>query len=70
MDDRWHDERISVDDHSGVYDYTLEIDGTCFLTMMIGQEPVRYVRNIFKYHVAYKLEEEARAQRDRAMEKT
>ncbi|WP_084502193.1 MltF family protein [Fundidesulfovibrio putealis] len=36
----------------------------------VGQEPVRYVRNIFKYYVAYKLEEEARAKRDRTMEKT
>ena len=27
----------------------------------IGQEPVRYVRNIYKYYVAYKLIEEADA---------
>lgn len=33
----------------------------------VGQEPVQYVRNIFKYYVAYKLEEDARAQREKAM---
>ena len=27
----------------------------------VGQEPVRYVRNIYKYYVAYKLIEEADA---------
>jgi len=30
-----------------------------------GQGPVRYVRNIFKYYVAYKLEEADRARRDK-----
>jgi membrane-bound lytic murein transglycosylase MltF len=34
-----------------------------------GQTPVRYVRNIFKYYVAYKLEEEARARRDTTLRK-
>jgi len=28
----------------------------------VGQEPVRYVGNIFKYYVAYKLAEEQRAE--------
>lgn len=28
---------------------------------MLGQEPVRYVRNIYKYYVAYKLIEDADA---------
>jgi len=27
----------------------------------VGQEPVKYVRNIFKYYAAYKLVEEAEA---------
>jgi len=35
----------------------------------LGQEPVRYVRNIFKYYVAYKLEEAARARRDKTIGK-
>ena len=35
----------------------------------LGQGPVRYVRNIFKYYVAYKLEEDARGQRDKTMNK-
>src|SRR5262249_17886113 len=34
----------------------------------IGQEPVRYVRNIYKYYVAYKLIEEADAARKAAMD--
>ena len=35
----------------------------------LGQKPVRYVRNIFKYYVAYKLEEEARTRRDQTLQK-
>jgi membrane-bound lytic murein transglycosylase MltF len=33
----------------------------------IGQEPVRYVRNIYKYYVAYKLIEEADAAKKAAI---
>jgi hypothetical protein len=32
----------------------------------VGQETVRYVSNIFKYYVAYKLVVDAQAERDRA----
>jgi membrane-bound lytic murein transglycosylase MltF len=35
----------------------------------MGQGPVRYVRNIFKYYVAYKLEEQARPKHDKAVQK-
>jgi len=35
----------------------------------IGREPVRYVRDVFKYYAAYKLQLEARAERDAAREK-
>ena len=34
-----------------------------------GQETVRYVSNIYKYYVAYKLVEEREAERDKALEK-
>ncbi len=34
----------------------------------VGQEPVRYVANIFKYYVAYRLATDARAERERARE--
>jgi membrane-bound lytic murein transglycosylase MltF len=34
----------------------------------VGQEPVRYVRNIYKYYVAYKLIEEADAAKKAAIE--
>lgn len=34
----------------------------------ISREPVIYVRNIYKYYVAYKLKEEARAERAQAVE--
>jgi membrane-bound lytic murein transglycosylase MltF len=33
----------------------------------VGQEPVRYVRNIYKYYVAYKLIEEADAAKKAAV---
>ena len=33
----------------------------------VGQEPVRYVRNIYKYYVAYKLIEEADAAKKAAI---
>jgi len=33
----------------------------------MGQEPVRYVRNIYKYYVAYKLIEEADAAKKAAI---
>jgi hypothetical protein len=33
----------------------------------IGQEPVQYVRNIYKYYVAYKLIEEADAAKNAAI---
>ena len=33
----------------------------------IGQEPVRYVRNIYKYYVAYKLIEDAEAAKKAAI---
>ena len=33
----------------------------------VGQEPVRYVRNIYKYYVAYKLIEEAGAAKKAAI---
>jgi len=33
----------------------------------VGQEPVRYVRNIYKYYVAYKLIEEADAAKKSAI---
>ena len=33
----------------------------------LGQEPVRYVRNIYKYYVAYKLIEEADAAKKAAI---
>ena len=33
----------------------------------VGQEPVRYVRNIYKYYVAYKLIEEANAAKKAAI---
>ena len=32
-----------------------------------GQEPVRYVRNVYKYYVAYKLALETEAERARAV---
>ena len=34
----------------------------------VGSEPVRYVSNIFKYYVSYRLLEEHRSERDRAKE--
>ena len=33
----------------------------------VGQEPVRYVANIYKYYVAYRLIVDAQAERERAM---
>jgi membrane-bound lytic murein transglycosylase MltF len=36
----------------------------------IGREPVRYVRNIYKYYVAYKLIEEAEAAKKAAIAAT
>ena len=36
----------------------------------VGQEPVRYVRNIYKYYVAYKLIEEADAAKKAAITAT
>jgi len=35
----------------------------------IGQEPVQYVRNIYKYYVAYKLAQQVTQQRNEALEK-
>ena len=35
----------------------------------IGQEPVRYVRNIFKYYVAYKLAQQTEAVRSQHIER-
>jgi membrane-bound lytic murein transglycosylase MltF len=35
---------------------------------LIGQEPVRYVRNVFKYYVAYKLAQQTEAERLQAIE--
>jgi membrane-bound lytic murein transglycosylase MltF len=35
---------------------------------MIGQEPVRYVRNVFKYYVAYKLAQQTETERAQAIE--
>jgi hypothetical protein len=35
----------------------------------VGQEPVRYVRNIYKYYVAYKLIEDAEAAKRTTMSK-
>ena len=35
---------------------------------VIGEQPVRYVSNIAKYYLAYKLVEQQRAQRDEAMD--
>jgi len=34
---------------------------------VIGQEPVRYVRNVFKYYVAYKLAQQTEAERAEAI---
>ena len=34
----------------------------------IGQEPVQYVRNIYKYYVAYKLAQEVSGKRKKALE--
>jgi membrane-bound lytic murein transglycosylase MltF len=34
---------------------------------LLGQEPVRYVRNVFKYYVAYKLAQQAEAERAEAI---
>ena len=34
----------------------------------IGQEPVRYVRNVFKYYVAYKLAQQTETERAEAIE--
>ena len=36
----------------------------------VGQEPVRYVANIFKYYVAYRLIADAQAERERAKQAT
>jgi hypothetical protein len=36
---------------------------------MIGQEPVRYVRNVFKYYVAYKLAQQTEGERAEAIER-
>jgi membrane-bound lytic murein transglycosylase MltF len=36
----------------------------------VGQEPVRYVANIFKYYVAYRLIADAQAERERAKRAT
>lgn len=35
MEERRSYERISMDDNSGYYDYTIEIDGACFLAMLM-----------------------------------
>jgi membrane-bound lytic murein transglycosylase MltF len=35
----------------------------------VGREPVRYVRDVYKYYAAYRLQLEARAERDAAREK-
>lgn len=35
MEERRSYERISMDDQSGYYDYTIEIDGACFLAMLM-----------------------------------
>jgi membrane-bound lytic murein transglycosylase MltF len=36
---------------------------------MLGEEPVRYVRNVFKYYVAYKLAQQTEAERAEAIER-
>jgi membrane-bound lytic murein transglycosylase MltF len=36
---------------------------------MLGQETVKYVRNVFKYNVAYKLAQETEADRSEALER-
>ena len=35
---------------------------------VVGREPVRYVRDVFKYYAAYKLQLESMAERDAARE--